>query len=352
MGPGKTTLLKILTGITPPTTGSTLLRGRVGSLLEVGTGFHQELTGRENIYLNGAILGMTKREISHAFDRIVEFAGVSRFLDTPVKRYSTGMYVRLAFAVAAHLSSEILLVDEVLAVGDAAFNKRALGMMHDAANTGRTVVFVSHQMSAIAALCDSAFVLDRGELQFMGDTEDAIDMYLASFTSSFGDGPEAASVARRAGGGEWRITASRPTKAAFRVDEPKRIEFEACRITDHEIGTYASANIVDESGNIIVRCDSRLSGVMVEPGIVDVSFVITIRTPWLRPGRYFVDLYLENFGLYDGWERACTFEVLPVLPYKHTSADDALIGGPVLADFEFALQPPRVGDSLIHHGPG
>ena len=172
MGPGKTTLLKILTGITPPTTGSTLLRGRVGSLLEVGTGFHQELTGRENIYLNGAILGMTRREISHAFDSIVEFAGVSRFLDTPVKRYSTGMYVRLAFAVAAHLSSEILLVDEVLAVGDAAFNKRALGMMHDAADTGRTVVFVSHQMSAIAALCDRAFVLDRGKLQFMGDTEE------------------------------------------------------------------------------------------------------------------------------------------------------------------------------------
>ena len=135
-GSGKTTLLKILTGITPPTTGTTLLHGRVGSLLEVGTGFHQELTGRENIYLNGAILGMTRREIGHAFDSIVEFAGVSRFLDTPVKRYSTGMYVRLAFAVAAHLSSEILLVDEVLAVGDAAFNKRALGMMHDAANTG------------------------------------------------------------------------------------------------------------------------------------------------------------------------------------------------------------------------
>ena len=132
-GSGKTTLLKILTGITPPTTGTTLLRGRVGSLLEVGTGFHQELTGRENIYLNGAILGMTRREIDQAFDSIVEFAGVSRFLDTPVKRYSTGMYVRLAFAVAAHLSSEILLVDEVLAVSDAAFQKRSLGMMRDAA---------------------------------------------------------------------------------------------------------------------------------------------------------------------------------------------------------------------------
>ena len=123
-------------------------------------------------------------------------------------------------------------------------------------------------MSAIAALCDRAFVLDRGELRFMGDTEDAIGMYLASFTSSFGDGSDAASVARRAGGGEWRITASKPTKAAFRVDEPKRIEFEARRVTDHEIGTYAWANVVDEFGNIIVRCDSRLSGVAVEPGIV------------------------------------------------------------------------------------
>jgi lipopolysaccharide transport system ATP-binding protein len=344
-GSGKTTLLKILTGITPPTTGSTLLRGRVGSLLEVGTGFHQELTGRENIYLNGAILGMTRREIDHAFDSIVEFAGVSRFLDTPVKRYSTGMYVRLAFAVAAHLSSEILLVDEVLAVGDAAFNKRALGMMHDAATTGRTVVFVSHQMSAIAALCDSAFVLDRGELRFMGDTEEAIERYLASFTSPLGEGSAAGSVAGRAGGGEWRITTSKPSKTVFRVDEPKRIEFEARRITDHEIGAYAWANIVDESGNIVVRCDSRLSGVAIDPGIVDASFAITIQTPWFRPGRYFVDLYLENFGLYDGWERACTFEVQPVLPYKHTSVEDALVGGPVLADFEFELQPARAGAS-------
>src|SRR5258708_27654186 len=161
-GAGKSTLLKILSGITEPTEAEIPLYGRVGSLLEVGTGFHPELTGRENIYLNGAILGMSKREISRSFDEIVDFAGVEQFLDTPVKRYSSGMYVRLAFAVAAHLSSEILVVDEVLAVGDAEFQKKCLGKMKDVASGGRTVLFVSHQMQAISTLCTHAVLLANG----------------------------------------------------------------------------------------------------------------------------------------------------------------------------------------------
>src|SRR5206468_2025305 len=160
-------------------------------------------TGRENIYLNGAILGMTRAEITREFASIVEFAGVSRFLDTPVKRYSTGMYVRLAFAVAAHLSSEILLVDEVLAVGDTAFQKRSLGMMRDAADSGRTVLFVSHQMAAVAALCDHAFVLDRGQIRCFGETEVAIATYLDSMNSASAAAGESAEA--RIGGGEWRI---------------------------------------------------------------------------------------------------------------------------------------------------
>ncbi|MGC8960577.1 MAG: ABC transporter ATP-binding protein, partial [Chloroflexia bacterium] len=161
-GAGKTTLLKILSRITEPTEGYAEIHGRVGSLLEVGTGFHPELTGRENIYLNGAILGMKKAEIDKKFDEIVAFAEVEKFIDTPVKRYSSGMYVRLAFAVAAHLEPEILLVDEVLAVGDAAFQKKCLGKMGDVAKGGRTVLFVSHQMNSIRKLCDRCIWLDAG----------------------------------------------------------------------------------------------------------------------------------------------------------------------------------------------
>ena len=161
-GAGKSTLLKILTRIVTPTLGQAEIRGRVGSLLEVGTGFNQELTGRENVYLNGAILGMKRKEIEQRFDEIVEFSGVERFIDTPVKRYSSGMYVRLAFSVAAHFEPEVILVDEVLSVGDAEFQRRCLGRMEEFGNTGRTVVFVSHALPAIAQLCDRAIWIDGG----------------------------------------------------------------------------------------------------------------------------------------------------------------------------------------------
>ena len=177
-GAGKSTLLKILTRIATPTTGRAAIRGRVGSLLEVGTGFNQELTGRENVYLNGAILGMKRREIEQRFDDIVEFSGVEKFIDTPVKRYSSGMYVRLAFAVAAHLEPEILFVDEVLSVGDAEFQRRCLGRMEELANTGRTVVFVSHALPAVAQLCDRAIWINGGSLVGDGRAADVIATYL------------------------------------------------------------------------------------------------------------------------------------------------------------------------------
>jgi lipopolysaccharide transport system ATP-binding protein len=179
-GAGKSTLLKILSRITFPTSGYAELRGRVGSLLEVGTGFHNELTGRENIYLNGAILGMKRAEIARQFDAIVAFAEVPTFLDTPVKHYSTGMYLRLAFAVAAHLDTEILLVDEVLAVGDAAFQKKCLGKMGDVAAAGRTVLFVSHNMSAVAGLCERAVWIDAGSVAADGNVEEVTQKYLES----------------------------------------------------------------------------------------------------------------------------------------------------------------------------
>lgn len=177
-GAGKSTLLKILSRITKPTEGRAEIHGRVGSLLEVGTGFHPELTGRENLYLNGAILGMKKAEIEHKFDEIVAFAEVEKFIDTPVKHYSSGMYVRLAFAVAAHLEPEILVVDEVLAVGDAEFQKKCLGKMGDVAKGGRTVLFVSHNMSAIQRLCTECIVLDQGHVTFNGKVSRAVEHYL------------------------------------------------------------------------------------------------------------------------------------------------------------------------------
>jgi lipopolysaccharide transport system ATP-binding protein len=177
-GAGKSTLLKILSQITPPTEGKITMRGRVGSLLEVGTGFHPELTGRENIYMNGAILGMSRREIARKFDEIVAFAEMEKFLDTPVKRYSSGMYVRLAFAVAAHLEPEILVIDEVLAVGDAQFQDKCLGKMDEVARSGRTVLFVSHNMATISKLCVRAVLLQSGSVATSGATEDVISRYL------------------------------------------------------------------------------------------------------------------------------------------------------------------------------
>lgn len=185
-GAGKSTLLKILSRVTAPTSGVVKVKGRIGSLLEVGTGFHPELTGRENVFLNGAILGMRKSEVQRKFDEIVDFSGVEKFIDTPVKRYSSGMYVRLAFAVAAHLDPEILIVDEVLAVGDAEFQKKCLGKMGDVAGEGRTVLFVSHNMGAISQLCSRALILDQGKLvQLSDDVNMVVNTYLASgFTES------------------------------------------------------------------------------------------------------------------------------------------------------------------------
>lgn len=178
-GAGKSTLLKILSRITEPTTGRIEIDGRVASLLQVGTGFHPELSGRENIYLNGAVLGMTRAEINRKFDEIVAFAETEQFLDTPVKRYSSGMYVRLAFAVAAHLEPEILIVDEVLAVGDVAFQKKCLGKMEDVSSKeGRTVLFVSHNMETVQSLCQRAYLLDQGEIIFQGSTHDTVGQYL------------------------------------------------------------------------------------------------------------------------------------------------------------------------------
>lgn len=184
-GAGKSTLLKLLSKVTGPSVGTIRARGRIGALLEVGTGFHQEMTGRENIYMNGAILGMTKSEVSHKLDEIIDFSGCERYIDTPVKRYSSGMMVRLGFAVAAHLDPEILVVDEVLAVGDAEFQKKAIGKMQEVSRgEGRTVLFVSHNMQSIRSLCQHGILLNKGNIEYMGDIEDVVGRYLQNEISN------------------------------------------------------------------------------------------------------------------------------------------------------------------------
>ena len=245
-GAGKSTLLKLLSRITEPTTGQLTIRGRVGSLLEVGTGFHPELTGRENIFLNGAILSMKRAEIERKFDEIVAFSEVEQFIDTPVKRYSSGMYLRLAFAVAAHLEPEILVVDEVLAVGDAEFQKKCLGKMGDVAREGRTVLFVSHNMSAILRLTQESIVLEKGQLVLRAPSSQAVDYYLSAGHASSGERFwEADEVP--AGAAPFRPVALRLRDSKHKIvdtirsTEPFMIEMEYCLdvpVTGLRIGFY------------------------------------------------------------------------------------------------------------------
>jgi lipopolysaccharide transport system ATP-binding protein len=222
-GAGKSTLLKILTRITTPTSGRAEIRGRVGSLLEVGTGFHPELTGRENIYLNGSILGMSRREINRNFDAIVDFSGIGKFIDTPVKRYSSGMYVRLAFSVAAHFEPEVLIVDEVLAVGDAEFQRRSLGRMESIGGAGRTVLFVSHNLQGVLQLCDRAILLNHGKVVIDGPTEDVVALYERQ---EIGQSPEVV----------WTDPSTAPGNDVVRLD---------------------SVRVVDEDGSTLKVADVR-----------------------------------------------------------------------------------------------
>lgn len=260
-GAGKSTLLKILSRITEPTTGSVRIKGRVASLLEVGTGFHPELTGRENIFLNGAILGMSRLEIKKKFDEIVDFAEIEKFLDTPVKRYSSGMYVRLAFAVAAHLEPEILVVDEVLAVGDAQFQKKCLGKMEDvAAKEGRTVLFVSHNMAAVQQLCSRCVLLNNGYVRLISDSNTVVAHYY-SFGS--GDGEERSwPDLNSAPGDEFiRLSAARivhdgRTCNSIPIDRDSHVEFEFFNLRGGHDDLSYSIHILDSSGYMVVCSNS------------------------------------------------------------------------------------------------
>jgi ABC-2 type transport system ATP-binding protein/lipopolysaccharide transport system ATP-binding protein len=311
-GAGKTTLLKILTRITQPTIGLSRTRGRVGALLEVGTGFHPELTGRENVYLNGAILGMAKRDISARFDTIVEFAGVGRFIDTPLKRYSSGMQLRLAFSVAAHLEPDLIVVDEVLAVGDVEFQRRCLGRMSELTAAGRTVLFVSHDVGALGRLCSRTIWLDRGRIVSDGDTQTVLAEYLASLgapatrvdLASPGAGPvRVLSVEVRAAG-------DGPPQAPVR-DEPLCVRTRF-GVVDDVAALDVSVSILSEAGTIVLSeawSDSRRQ--LLPPGARG-EYEVTLRVPpILASGTYRLRLWVgtpyEDFFR----EEVMAFEVRP-----------------------------------------
>jgi len=313
-GAGKTTLLKILSRITDPTEGRIALRGRVASLLEVGTGFHPELTGRENIFLNGAILGMMRADIRRRFDEIVSFAAVEEFVDTPVKRYSSGMYVRLAFAVAAHLEPDILIVDEVLAVGDVEFQKKCIGKMDESAKEGRTVLFVSHDMRRAAALCRRGLLLESGRIKCYGDISNVIETYLAAHMQddAFSDLTERND---RSGSGEARFVSIELLKngqqcRTFSMGDPFaqtiRVRF------DHDVPSFTVGVTISTSDGIRVyqfmSCDE---GCEWNAEIGEYVFTVSIDCLLLYPGSYFVDLWLgdRNFARVDYIVSAISFVV-------------------------------------------
>jgi lipopolysaccharide transport system ATP-binding protein len=332
-GAGKSTLLKVLSRITGPTSGVVDVYGRVGSLLEVGTGFHQELTGRENIYLNGAILGMTKGEIRRQFDEIVNFSGVESFLDTPVKRYSSGMYVRLAFAVAAHLNPEILIVDEVLAVGDAEFQRKCLDKMKDVSQHGRTVLFVSHQLNSITSLCNKAVFMEQGQVKSYGPAEETVEEYLKYSTQKSANA--SANVKRRPGSGEVRFTAVSIEKDFYQCNEPRVIEFRAEKTHPNYTGkVFFFCEVFDQTGAAVMFCDSRLDEVWIDIGD-GYNGKIEIRGPWLKPGSYSVTLMVCCAGVIDHFEHACKFEILPNIPYRGQWTLESEKRGVVLPDFTF-----------------
>lgn len=298
-GAGKSTLLKILSRITLPTTGRIELHGRVASLLEVGTGFHPELTGRENVYLNGTILGMTKSDIRQRFDDIVQFAGISRFIDTPVKRYSSGMTVRLGFAVAAHLEPEILIVDEVLAVGDIEFQQRCLGKMDEVASSGRTVLFVSHNMATVRQLTSRSIVLHQGQNAYFGSTEDAIEIY----TSHNRQATELSGSGRRMVDGmgakaRFETIRFRTDDAFFQTDEPLIFDI-AVRSNEYDGTTRLSLTLFRGDGSAIGSCFS-LEAIRLKCGQTS-EFTVQLNDLRLAPGSYYFALSIGTGNNYTGF---------------------------------------------------
>jgi lipopolysaccharide transport system ATP-binding protein len=319
-GAGKSTLLKILSRITKPTTGQIDLYGRVGSLLEVGTGFHPELTGRENIYLNGAILGMRKREIERQFDAIVDFAEVEQFLDTPVKRYSSGMYVRLAFAVAAHLNPEILIVDEVLAVGDAEFQKKCLGKMQDVAQSGRTVLFVSHNLDAIRMLCSSVLFLQQGKLAFSGGILEGLTTYSQGKTPTHNKRWK-----RPEQSGSSSLVINEISAELLSHDRTSILSvlLHLTSLSAHK-PAFVALDISNETGTVLMQALPSLTGFITSETDTHL-FEMKIELPPLIPGRYSISSWVgsHNSETLDEIQECVSFDIemspTPGRTFPHTS---------------------------------
>lgn len=295
-GAGKSTLLKILSRVTAPTSGMVKVKGRIGSLLEVGTGFHPELTGRENVYLNGAILGMKKSEVTRKFDEIVEFSGVEKFIDTPVKRYSSGMYVRLAFAVAAHLDPEILIVDEVLAVGDAEFQKKCLGKMGAVAGEGRTVLFVSHNLASIESLCTKAVLFDLGQIASTGFATDVISFYLNQFqknSNTLGFDYQSSTAPLRFEDFKILLGGNIPSEI---VNVGDRIDLKIkINVNEPCSNIFFGVTLFDEWNNTVFAFHAKETGILVDK-IVDEWLILKIEIPHflVMPGIYHFRLLAVN----------------------------------------------------------
>lgn len=315
-GAGKSTLLKILSRIVEPTDGQAVVNGRVASLLEVGTGFHRELSGRENIYLNGTILGMTKDEINKNFDEIVEFSEIGKFIDTPVKRYSSGMYVRLAFAVAAHLNPEVLIVDEVLAVGDAAFQKKCLGKMSETAKSGRTVLFVSHNMHTVQDLCNRTLLLENGKIIKDGNTSDVIKYYLEPDSIKIGETDLSNNYRARHSPGKMRarhvriLNKNGEINTTFEINDQISIEIDVDNVSDN--GFVASILVFNQQGALVYHIRSQDGAISTKNLGTTATIKMTIPQLNIIQGRYTIDVWIGNHldMLEDHIEGTISFDVV------------------------------------------
>lgn len=345
-GAGKSTLLKILSRITGPTMGFAEIYGRVSSLLEVGTGFHGELSGRENIYLSGAILGMKRAQINHNFDKIVAFSEVEKFIDTPVKHYSSGMYLRLAFAVAAHLEPEILLIDEVLAVGDAAFQRKCLGKMEDVSKAGRTVLFVSHNMGAVRNLCSRAILLSQGRIQASGATQDVIQEYLSMiYTDQTND--RLGERQDRSGSGNVRAVSFQASARGNNGTQPRSdgaAEFVVGYAARHEqpISTlYVGIGVTDILGTGVFFVSTAMKNGNFRTVSPTGQIVCQIDRLPLLPGKYQIHLKLQdNYGLADYIKFAASFDVIDGGDGEFTKYAASRDGGSVVVPHTWTLQSP------------
>ncbi len=338
-GAGKSTLLKILSKVTTPSTGTIKARGRIASLLEVGTGFHPEMTGRENIYMNGAIMGMTKAEITRRFDEIVDFSGVERYIDTPAKRYSSGMTVRLGFAIAAHLEPEILVVDEVLAVGDAEFQKKAIGKMQDVSKgEGRTVLFVSHNMGAVKNLCKTGLILNNGEIYFEGNASESVSKYLNLNQHNqvyISDKSSKLFVKKLSTvNDDLQITAN------YEINENPKLLIEISNKIKEEylFNTIIGVVLLDDTKNKIFTIEYNLIDAFSRNNHTDIKILAELPKRLLAPGNYsfLVAIHKPNVELYDEVEDVCSFNVVEdetIGHYKYSSVNQ----GSIIVDSNFKL---------------